>query len=135
VTASATSAAPEGPPATWVLSSHDEVRHVSSFGRPDTGAAALGRHLSRPVADLGREPRRARAAALLTLALPASAYVYQGEELGLAEVEELPREVLQDPTLKRSGHPPSQRTRARHCRSPGPRRTCAGPGQACARAR
>ena len=48
-------------------------------------------------------PRRARAAALLTLALPGGAYVYQGEELGLPEVEDLPDEVLQDPTWDRSG--------------------------------
>lgn len=51
---------------------------------------------------LGR--KRARAAMLLELALPGGAYVYQGDELGLEEVEDLPEEVLQDPTLKRSGH-------------------------------
>jgi alpha-glucosidase len=48
--------------------------------------------------------RRARAAALLTLALPGSACVYQGEELGLPEVEDLPEIALQDPTWERSGH-------------------------------
>jgi alpha-glucosidase len=37
-------------------------------------------------------------------ALPGSAYVYQGDELGLWEVEDLPEEVLQDPTWLRSGH-------------------------------
>jgi alpha-glucosidase len=52
--------------------------------------------------DLGL--RRARAAALLTLALPGSAYVYQGQELGLPEVEDLPEEALRDPTWERSGH-------------------------------
>ncbi len=41
-------------------------------------------------ADLELGRRRARAAALLTLALPGGAYVYQGEELGLPEVEDLP---------------------------------------------
>jgi alpha-glucosidase len=51
---------------------------------------------------LGR--KRARAAVLLELALPGGAYVYQGDELGLEEVEDLPDEVLQDPTWKRSGH-------------------------------
>jgi alpha-glucosidase len=95
--------APQGAPATWVLSSHDEVRHVTRFGRPDTGAAALGRAPAGP-ADLVLGLRRARAAALLTLALPGSAYVYQGEELGLPEVEDLPEEVLQDPAWERSGH-------------------------------
>ncbi|WP_459171042.1 alpha-amylase family glycosyl hydrolase [Streptomyces europaeiscabiei] len=47
---------------------------------------------------------RARAAALLMLALPGSAYLYQGEELGLYEVEDLPDSALQDPTWERSGH-------------------------------
>ena len=38
------------------------------------------------------------------LALPGGAYVYQGEELGLPEVEDLPEDALQDPTWVRSGH-------------------------------
>jgi alpha-glucosidase len=48
--------------------------------------------------------RRARAAALLMLALPGGAYVFQGDELGLEEVTDLPEELLQDPTWERSGH-------------------------------
>ena len=36
-------------------------------------------------------------ALLLLLALPGSTYLYQGEELGLHEVADLPAEVLQDP--------------------------------------
>ena len=51
---------------------------------------------------LGR--RRARAAVLLEMALPGGAYVYQGDELGLEEVEDIPEELLQDPTWERSGH-------------------------------
>ncbi len=94
-----------GAPATWVLSNHDVVRHVSRLGRPQVE----GRHsLSNlpPVETLDRElgTRRARAAALLMFALPGSAYVYQGDELGLWEVEDLPEEVLDDPTWVRSGH-------------------------------
>ena len=50
--------------------------------------------------ELGR--RRARAAALLLLALPGSAYVYQGEELALPEVTDLPVECLQDPVWHRT---------------------------------
>ncbi len=34
---------------------------------------------------------------MILLALPGSTYVYQGEELGLQEVPDLPRETLQDP--------------------------------------
>ncbi|MGY1704996.1 glycoside hydrolase family 13 protein [Geodermatophilus sp. SYSU D00697] len=94
---------PVGAPATWVLSSHDETRHVTRFGRAHSGAATMGFDPAAP-ADLALGLRRARAAALLTLALPGGAYLYQGEELGLPEVEDLPEEVLQDPTWERSGH-------------------------------
>jgi alpha-glucosidase len=38
------------------------------------------------------------------LALPGCAYLYQGEELGLPEVLDLPPEVLDDPIWARSGH-------------------------------
>ncbi|WST26167.1 hypothetical protein OG264_34500 [Streptomyces xanthophaeus] len=57
----------------------------------------------RPRRSRPRHPARARAAALLTLALPGCAYVYQGEELGLAEVEDIPAGLLQDPRWPRSG--------------------------------
>ncbi|MCP2335957.1 glycoside hydrolase family 13 protein [Actinomadura rupiterrae] len=70
-------------PATWVLSNHDVKRHATRFGGGETGL------------------RRARAAALLTLALPGSAYVYQGEELGLPEVLDLPAEFRKDPQAGR----------------------------------
>ncbi|MEZ5230326.1 MAG: hypothetical protein R2710_27780 [Acidimicrobiales bacterium] len=52
--------------------------------------------------DVERGARRARAIALVTLALPGSAYIYQGEELGLPEVWDLPVEVLRDPTWEQS---------------------------------
>ncbi|MGH4027817.1 glycoside hydrolase family 13 protein [Actinomycetota bacterium Odt1-20B] len=71
-------------PATWVLSNHDVVRHATRLA--DDGACGL---------------RRARAATLLMLALPGSAYLYQGEELGLPEVTDLPDEVRQDPAFFR----------------------------------
>ncbi|MER6392182.1 alpha-amylase family glycosyl hydrolase [Streptomyces sp. NPDC059382] len=72
-----------GAPTTWVLSNHDVVRHVTRYGGGARGLA------------------RARAAALLMLALPGSAYVYQGEELGLPEVTDLPDAVRQDPAFHR----------------------------------
>jgi alpha-glucosidase len=93
-----------GAPATWVLSSHDETRHVTRFGRADTGAVPMGSAPTPGHGDLRLGLRRARAAALLTLALPGGTYLYQGEELGLPEVEDLPEDVLQDPTWERSGH-------------------------------
>ncbi|WP_117209726.1 glycoside hydrolase family 13 protein [Allorhizocola rhizosphaerae] len=94
---------PINAPATWVLSNHDVVRHVTRYGRPDTGHNFLPL-LDGPPADLALGTRRARAAALLMLALPGCAYVYQGEELGLPEVEDLPTHVLQDPRWVRSGY-------------------------------
>ncbi|MFE0765750.1 glycoside hydrolase family 13 protein [Streptomyces smyrnaeus] len=68
-----------GAPTTWVLSNHDVVRHRTRLG----------------------SLARARAAALLMLALPGSVYLYQGEELGLPEVTELPDEARQDPAFFR----------------------------------
>ncbi|MDT0344622.1 glycoside hydrolase family 13 protein [Streptomyces litchfieldiae] len=73
---------PVGAPTTWVLSNHDVVRHRTR---------------------LGGGIERARAATLLMLALPGSAYVYQGEELGLPEVTDLPDDVRQDPAFFRRG--------------------------------
>jgi len=93
--------APVNAPATWVLSNHDVTRHVTRYGRADTSFSFADRqHLAPTDRELGT--RRARAAALLTLALPGGVYVYQGEELGLSEVEDLPAEVRQDPVFKRT---------------------------------
>jgi alpha-glucosidase len=92
-----------GAPPTWVLSNHDVARHVSRFGRPQPDGPAFSADDLHGPLDLDLGVRRARAAALLMLALPGGAYVYQGEELGLPEVEDLPEEVLQDPTWERSG--------------------------------
>jgi alpha-glucosidase len=77
---------------------------VTRFGRAYTGAGFGGAAVPAGPTDPVLGLRRARAALLFTLALPGSAYLYQGEELGLPEVEDLPEEVLQDPTWKRSGH-------------------------------
>lgn len=99
-----------GAPCTWVLGNHDQPRVASRLGRAVTGApfrdGALGERAHKgpdPAEDIELGRRRARAAALLELALPGGAYVYQGEELGLDEVD-LPVEVLQDPTWEQSGH-------------------------------
>jgi alpha-glucosidase len=96
--------APTGSPATWVLSNHDVDRVVSRYGRPDTSFSLDERRYFHgfPV-DLPLGTRRARAAALLTIALPGSVYVYQGEELGLWEVQDIPDELRQDPIWARTG--------------------------------
>jgi alpha-glucosidase len=75
------------PAPTWVLSNHDVVRHRTRYGQADPGTGLA----------------RAKAALLTMLALPGSAYLYQGEELGLPEVTELPAEARQDPIFGRSG--------------------------------
>ncbi|MFF0466772.1 glycoside hydrolase family 13 protein [Micromonospora zamorensis] len=80
-----TESAVVGAPTTWVLSNHDKQRHVTRYG---DGVEGL---------------RRARAASLLMLALPGSAYLYQGEELGLPEVLDLSDELRQDPAFLRTG--------------------------------
>jgi alpha-glucosidase len=70
---------------TWALENHDVQRSVTRYGG---GAAGLA---------------RARAMALVLLALPGAVFVYNGQELGLPGVE-LPDEALQDPVWERSGH-------------------------------
>ncbi|MFE9627067.1 glycoside hydrolase family 13 protein [Streptomyces sp. NPDC006527] len=87
---------PVGAPATWVLSNHDVTRHATRFANPP----GLGTQI-RTAGDRELGLRRARAATLLMLALPGSAYVYQGEELGLPDVVDLPDEVRQDPAYFR----------------------------------
>ncbi|WP_406001267.1 glycoside hydrolase family 13 protein [Streptomyces sp. NBC_00829] len=85
-----------GAPATWVLSNHDVTRHATRFAGPPAGTQI------REAGDRELGLRRARAATLLMLALPGSAYLYQGEELGLPDVTDLPDEVRQDPAFGRT---------------------------------
>ncbi len=84
VTDTLSALAPVGATATWVLSNHDVIRHPTRYGGGERGLA------------------RARAATLTMLALPGSSYLYQGEELGLEEVE-VAREHWQDPASLRTG--------------------------------
>lgn len=94
--------APVDAPSTWVLSNHDVTRPVTRYGRADSSFAFVKKRVGTPTdLELGR--RRARAAALLTAALPGSLYLYQGDELGLPEVEDLPADRLEDPMHFRSG--------------------------------
>jgi alpha-glucosidase len=67
------------PVVTWVLENHDVTRIVTRFGA-----------------------REARAAALLLLGLPGPVFIYQGQELGLEEVD-VPDELRQDPVFHQSG--------------------------------
>jgi alpha-glucosidase len=92
-----------GAPSTWVLSNHDVVRHASRLAltaQNPQGAGIGPKSAGQPDRVLGL--RRARAATSLMLALPGSSYIYQGEELGLPEVIDLPDSARQDPTWFRT---------------------------------
>jgi alpha-glucosidase len=114
VTANLELAVASGSSTTWVLSNHDVVRHATRYGLPHPERGADGRPARKhgnewllsggahPVLDRVGGLRRARAATLFVLGLPGSAYLYQGEELGLHEVAELDAGVRQDPTFFRS---------------------------------
>jgi alpha-glucosidase len=90
---------------TWVLSNHDVMRHATRYGLPrDVKPKEWLLEGDRALLDEKMGMLRARAALLLMLALPGSAYLYQGEELGLPEAYDLPAGVLDDPVWERSGH-------------------------------
>lgn len=94
-----------GAPSTWVLSNHDVIRHATRLGLDSIPPQGQGIGPgSAPVIDEALGLRRARAATALMLALPGSAYVYQGEELGLPEVIDIPDAARQDPTWERTNH-------------------------------
>lgn len=95
-------AAKVGAPNTWVFSNHDTVRHASRFGLSDPTLypSGIGADEEQPDEALGWT--RARAAALIELALPGSAYIYQGDELGLPEHTTLEDSLRQDPTYFRT---------------------------------
>jgi alpha-glucosidase len=78
-------AAIEGATPTWTLANHDVDREVTRYGGGNVGLA------------------RAWAMAMVMLALPGAVFIYNGEELGLPNVD-LPDEALRDPVWERSGH-------------------------------
>lgn len=111
ITTSLTDAERSGSSTTWVFSNHDVVRHATRHALADDGGYmetnrkyVLNRGKN-PVADPELGLKRATAATMMILALPGSAYIYQGEELGLPEVADMPDSQRQDPTFFRSpGH-------------------------------
>ena len=104
VTASLAANDAVGAPTTWVMSNHDTVRHASRLGllKPNSRPNGIGHGDEQPDVELGL--RRGRAATLMMLGLPGSAYLYQGEELGLPEHTALDDDLRQDPAWWRSGH-------------------------------
>ncbi|MET7426668.1 alpha-amylase family glycosyl hydrolase [Dactylosporangium sp. NPDC005555] len=104
ITDSIAGVAPVGAVCTWVLSNHDVVRHASRLGFELGHSTQGGIGVGDPQPDEALGLRRARAATMLMLSLPGSAYLYQGEELGLPEHTTLPDGERQDPTWFRSKH-------------------------------
>ena len=94
-----------GAPPSWVFNNHDVVRSVDRFAldlQPGRGETTLDRHGDVKKLDLALGRKRARAGALLMLALPGGAYIYQGEELALPEVRDIPEDRLTDPRWEMS---------------------------------
>lgn len=97
-----------GATTTWVTDNHDTPRSVSRLGQnsvlagayvPGTMAAEVFQEV-----DLELGTKRGQALALVLLALPGAAYIYNGQELGLPNIDDLPEGALQDPIWERSGH-------------------------------
>ena len=112
-----------GAPASWVFNNHDVVRSVDRFAlglQPGRGETTLDRLGDVAKLDLELGRRRARAGALLMLALPGGAYIYQGEELALPEVRDIPEDRLEDPRWQMSNRTDKGRD---GCRVPLPWRT------------
>ncbi|KAL7420666.1 alpha-glucosidase maltase [Cryptotrichosporon argae] len=100
-----------GSSTTWVLSNHDVVRHATRFGMPKLELQNLHQFQRQcndwlvskfEGIDEVNGLKKARAATLMLLGLPGSTYLYQGEELGLAEVADIPPSERQDPTFFRT---------------------------------
>lgn len=88
----------------WTLSNHDSMRPATRFGLPpDVDPLEWLADGDRSLLDVALGLRRARAGAMLAMALPGSYYCFQGEELGLPEVHDLPLDLLDDPIHARSG--------------------------------
>lgn len=99
-----------GAPTTWLLENHDIARAVSRFSgaplrQPADNVTILDHVPSRELteAELAIGTARARAATLLSLALPGSFYLYAGGELGLPEVLAIPDGQRDDPVWHRTG--------------------------------
>ena len=95
-----------GAPTTWVLENHDVPRVRTKYALEAAGARLPSSNVAPPPdvqPDDVRGLARARAAMVFMLGLPGSAYIYQGQELGLEEVLELPAQVRQDPAFRRTG--------------------------------
>ena len=122
-----------GSTSTWVMSNHDVPRHATRYALPQVPTGEyhqiandwLLRDGTTYIEDRQAGALRARAALMLEMALPGSAYVYQGEELGLFEVADIPWDRIEDPSgLRTSRAQSTKAVTAAACRCPGSRPTC-----------
>lgn len=93
-----------GAPSTWVLANHDQLRARTRLGYPAGAMLERGIGAGDPQPDWEIGLLRARAALLLMLALPGSAYIFQGEELGLPDFTMMDDAARRDPTWERTNH-------------------------------
>ena len=121
------SAVESGSTTTWVMSNHDVPRNATRYGLPQVKTAGHHQLVTDWILrdgttyheDRALGTRRARAAALMELALPGSVYIYQGEELGLFEVANIPWDRLEDPKAVNTSQATSDKGRD-GCRVPLP---------------
>ena len=95
-----------GAPTSWVFNNHDVVRSLDrlDLGLTNHGDTTFSRQGDPSKLNIARGTLRARSAALMMLALPGGAYLYQGEELAVPEVRDIPEDRLTDPRWKMSGY-------------------------------
>jgi len=95
-----------GAPPSWVFNNHDVVRSVDrlDLGLTNDGTSTFTRQGDPAKFNIARGTLRAKSATLMSLALPGGTYLYQGEELGLPEVRDIPEDRLTDPRWKMSGY-------------------------------
>lgn len=89
---------------TWVTDNHDNLRSSTRYALQ---GELQGHYVPTLVgggvdADFDLGQKRARALAILLLSLPGATYIYNGQELGLPNVNDLPDDVLQDPIFLRT---------------------------------
>ena len=94
----------EGSSTTWVLENHDRIRIASKYGLPKglNYHEWINSNGTSPVCDEKLGLQRAKAAMAMLFALPGCTYIYQGQELGLQEVADIPEGEIQDPQYLRN---------------------------------
>jgi alpha-glucosidase len=93
-----------GAPPSWVFNNHDVVRSIDrlDLGLTNHGDTTFSRQGDVTKLNIARGTLRALSATLMTLSLPGGTYLYQGEEIGLPEVRDIPEDRLTDPRWKMS---------------------------------